>query len=157
MTGSDHGVHPLVRPIAFLLGEWEGEGKGLWDDSFRFADRLAFSSDGRPLVRFLEETIGPGAVPSHGESGYLLAKDNGVIHMTVAEPSGVTEALTGTASGERIELFSTAIALTPSTPQVSATSRRLYLDGGHLIVEIDIGLRGEAPRAHTRSVLQRRT
>lgn len=155
---SGHGSLPgLVEPIAFLLGEWEGEGRGLWDDDFRFTDRLRFACDGRPLVAFTEETFVTDGAPSHGEAGYLLTKPGGVVHMTVAEPSGVAEILTGVGSGARLELHSLDIAFAPGARAVSSTARRLFLDGEALIVEVDIGVGGEPAAPHTRSVLWKKS
>ena len=80
------------------------------------------------------------------------------MHMTVAEPSGASEALTGRADGRTVELRSVSIALVPGADDVTATARRFFLeDGTHdrLVAEVDIAVNGEELQPHTRSVLRR--
>ncbi len=121
-------------------------------------DSLTFEHDGRPLISFHESTRTAEGVPSHGEHGYVIAKEDGVVHMTVAEPSGITEALAGHAVGCRLEVTSVEISRTPGSKAVSGVARRLYLNGGEMLVaEVDIAMNGEPTTAHTRSVLRRVT
>ncbi|MGO9196398.1 MAG: FABP family protein [Acidimicrobiales bacterium] len=155
MTTTGPPPHPNLAPVAFLLGAWVGEGEGLWDGGLSFEDSLTFSSDGRPLIEFRQTTRTPDGKPSHSECGYLLAKDAGVVHMTVAEPSGITETLSGLADENNVTLESVEIGHSPDTDDVTRTARRLYLDGDHLVLEVDIAVNGEPLAAHTRSVLRR--
>jgi hypothetical protein len=148
-------THPLLEPLSWLLGAWVGDGEGLWAGGFEFGDSLTFSSDGRPLVEFRQATHSRDGAVSHGEVGYLLVKDGGVVEMTVAEPSGITETLSGTFTGDGLALRSVEIGHTPSSKPVTATARRFSRQGDELVVEVDIGMNGEAPARHTRSVLRR--
>ncbi|MGO9557768.1 MAG: FABP family protein [Acidimicrobiales bacterium] len=155
MTATTPEPHPNLVPLQFLLGTWVGEGEGLWAGGFSFEDSLTFTSDGRPLVEFREVTKSSEGKPSHSECGYLLAKDAGVVHMTVAEPSGITETLSGLVDTNNVTLESVEIGHSPGTDDVTRTARRLYLDGDQLVVEVDIAVNGEELEAHTRSVLHR--
>lgn len=155
MTATAPEPHPNLAPLEFLLGTWVGEGDGLWAGGFPFDDSFAFSSDGRPLVEFREDTKSGGGKPSHSECGYLLARDGGVVHMTVAEPSGITETLSGLADANNVTLESVEIGHSPGTDNVTRTARRLYLDGDQLVVEVDIALNFEELVPHTRSLLHR--
>lgn len=150
-------MHPLLGPLEFLTGAWEGEGRGLWSDDFRFADSLEFTDDGRPLLHFRQVTHLPDGTPSHGEVGYLLAKPDGLVHMTIAEPSGITEALSGRAGEGELTLESVEIGHTPGTDNVTGVRRRYGLEpDGTLVAEVAISVNSEPLAPHTRSVLTRR-
>lgn len=149
------GIHPLVEPVAFLLGEWEGGGERLWPGGFSFTDHLRFTTDGRPLVEYRQTTATPEGTPSHGEVGYLLLKPGGTAHMTVAQPSGITETLEGSVLEGVLSLCSVEIGRTPGAKAVTASERRLSLRDGVLIAELAIAMNGEPLAPHTRSQLQR--
>ena len=147
--------HPLLEQLSWLLGSWVGEGEGLWAGGFEFEDSLTFSSDGRPLIEFRQATRSKEGAVSHGEVGYLLLKDGGAVEMTIAEPSGITETLSGSVTGDGVSLRSVEIGHTPSSKPVTSTARRFSRQGDELVVEVEIGMNGEELTAHTRSVLRR--
>ncbi len=149
------GVHALVEPVTFLLGEWEGSGEGLWPGGFSFTDHLRFTTDGRPLVEYRQTTATADGTPSHGEVGYLLLKPGGTVHMTVAQPSGITETLEGHVRGGVLSLRSVEIGHTPGAKAVTASERRISLGDGVLVAELAIAMNGEPLAPHTRSQLRR--
>ncbi|MHB1986410.1 MAG: heme-binding beta-barrel domain-containing protein [Acidimicrobiales bacterium] len=155
MSASALDRHLLLEPLSFLLGAWRGKCEALWTDGLFFEDSFTFSHDGRPLIEFRQVTHGPGGAPAHGECGYLLAKDGGTVHMTIAEPSGITEVLRGQADSNALTLESVEIGHAPGTTEVSRTTRRYFLDEERLIAEVDISVGDEALAPHTRSVLRR--
>lgn len=75
--------------------------------------------------------------------------------MTVSEPSGITETLAGSFEGPHAELLSVAIGRTPGARNVTATARRLSLEGDRLVLEVDVAMDGAELAPHTRSVLYR--
>ena len=95
MTEDAPELHELLRPLQFLIGEWRGSGEGLWAGGFSFTDAVRFSHDGRPLLRYDQVTVGPDGQPSHAETGFFAVQANGDVHVTLAEPSGITEVLVG--------------------------------------------------------------
>lgn len=153
-------VHPLLEPLSFLLGDWTGQGEGLFpppagqEHRYGFEDSLTYFSDGRPVIEYHERTRSIGGVPSHLESGYLIAVEGGSLQMTVAEPSG-SEVLAGEVHDGCLTLRSVAVARAPGTKNVTATARRLHLEHGHLVSEVDIALDGGQLEPHTRSILRR--
>lgn len=140
-------------PLGFLLGEWAGEGTGLWG-GFLFEDTLTFARRGKPWIEFRQLTKGAGDT-SHAECGYLMVDPDGGARMTVAEPSGITEVLSGTVEGQQIALRSDVVGLAPGAKNVTATARRFSLEGDRLVVEVDVAMNDEALAPHTRSVLRR--
>ncbi len=140
--------------IDFLLGEWEGEGEGLWG-GFSFKDRLSFAHRGKAWIEYHQLTRTLEGATSHAESGYLSLGEDGTVSMTIAAPTGITEVLTGSLTTEGIVLGSTEIGQAPTALNVTATARRLILRDETLLVELDIAMNDEALTGHTRSILKR--
>ncbi|HLI45477.1 MAG TPA: heme-binding beta-barrel domain-containing protein [Acidimicrobiales bacterium] len=161
VTDAGSQLHPDLSPLQDYLGAWEGEGEGLWEGGFRYSDSLLLSADphGRPIVLLHEQTFEVSGRAIHAESGYLLAKAGGEVHMLVSEPSGIAEVLAGRVTGSGIELTSVEIGHAPGAKNVTATTRRLVLDrnasGDLLTLETDIAVGGDPLAPHTRSVLHR--
>lgn len=154
MGGAPDGLHERLAPLAFLLGEWSGPGRGLWSgpgEPFAFSDRLCFAHDGRAILAYRQQTTGPGGEPSHGEAGYLTAD----LEWTIASPIGVSEVLVGHEIPGGVEFTSVAIALAPSTDRVTSVRRRLRAVDGGLLVEVAIAVQGEPVAPHTESRLVR--
>lgn len=139
------------------MGHWEGPGTGLWSGGFAFSDSIVFEHDGRPMLFFRQATVGEDGMPSHGEAGFVVAAEGGVVHVTVAEPTGVVEVLTGRVRPGVLEVRSVAIGLAPGASPVTAVARRLALSpgGDELVAEVSVAMNGEPLAPHTRSVLRR--
>jgi len=151
-------LHPDLVALSWLVGRWNGEGRGLWSGEigFEFVDEMSFEHDGRPLLVYHERTRRPDGVPSHAEAGFVTVAGNGVFHWTIAEPNGITEALVGSIVAGALELDTTEIGHTPTTDNVTSVRRRLSpVEGGRLRAEVAIGVNGEPPTPHTESLLQR--
>jgi hypothetical protein len=161
VTDAGSKLHPDLSRLRDFLGAWDGEGEGLWEGGFRFSDSLLLSADphGRPFVLLHEQTFELGGRAIHAETGYLLARTGGELHMLVAEPSGIAEVLAGHVEGSGIELTSVEIGHAPGAKNVTATARRVLLErdesGDRLTLETDIAVGGEQLSPHTRSVLHR--
>jgi hypothetical protein len=153
MADDQPAVHELLRPLAFLIGEWRGEGEGLWG-AFTFEDHVRFAHDGRPVLLYQQQTAGSDGRPSHGECGYFVVQPDGEIHATLAEPSGITEVLVGRVDGDELVLTSVEIGHTPTTDNVTAVRRCLRFADGTLVAEVAIAVNGEAIAAHTVSSLK---
>jgi len=151
----DPDVHELLQAFGFLIGEWRGAGTGLWGAGFTFQDHVRFAHDGRPVLLYQQQTTGPDGKPSHGECGYFVVQAGGEIHVTIAEPSGITEVLVGRALGNELVLTSTEIGHTPTTDNVTAVRRHLRFEEGVLVTELAISVNGEPIAEHTRSSLKR--
>lgn len=118
---------------------------------------MRFSHDGRPLLRYDETTVGPDGRPSHAETGFFAIQDNGDVHVTLAEPSGITEVLIGRPEVDRLVLTSVEIGHTPTTDNVTACRRQLRIEDGSLVAEVEIAVNNEKLTPRTRSVLHRVT
>lgn len=140
--------HPVVVPLAPLLGTWVGEGEGWLPDgrSFTWRERLHVEHGGGPALAFHQRTVRPEGGPFHAEDGWLRvppelqAPDAPLrVELAVTSPTGILEALAGTADvtdeGLEVDVHSTAVTATPAAGEVLGTRRRWILDGDTLGVD----------------------
>ncbi len=136
-TGSD--PHPLVQPIAFLLGTWRGEGRGEYPtvDAFEYREEVRFWHEGKPFVLYAQRTWRlPDESVSHGEMGYWRPHQDGGIELVLAHTTGVVELAEGRVEGTTIEVASSALTATSSAKEVTELRRRLEVDGDRLSYEL---------------------
>ena len=152
-------LHPSLTPLAFLVGDWAGEGAGDYPTitAFSFSEQLSFAHTGRPFLTYEQRTQGADGMPKHTESGYLRVigpVDGGhAVEMTVAQPTGVSEVLAGVAVGDDLHLHSATVGLTPTAKLVESTERRFRLRGGRLVVDTAMAAVGEPLTHHLHSEL----
>lgn len=138
-----------------LAGEWAGKGEGFWGGNFVFTDQVSFTSRGKPWLEYRQLTLTASGEVSHSESGYLWAEEDSSVTMSVAEPSGITEVLTGVLGEDGVELHSTGIGRSARSRPVTATRRRISIVDEKLVLEVAVAMNGEPLSPHTRSVLER--
>ncbi|MHB1518640.1 MAG: heme-binding beta-barrel domain-containing protein [Acidimicrobiales bacterium] len=154
----DVPLHPLLLPVAFLLGSWEGEGRGLWTDDpvFRYRERVEFTHCGGPFITYHQWTSTlDGSRPLHTESGYLRAGSDHRIELVVTQPTGIVEIHTGRLTGQLVELHSTVVARTPTALNVTGVSRTVEVDGGVLTYRLHLSMNHEASAPHLEARLER--
>ena len=138
---SNTPVHPAVEPLAFLLGRWHGEGKGEYPtiEPFLYGEEIEFSHNGRPFLFYQQRTWNPAdGYPLHSEAGYFRPVAEGRIELVLSQPSGITEILAGTISGQRIDLTSTVVGVSPTAKEVSAVKRAISVVGTTLSYQLDM-------------------
>jgi hypothetical protein len=123
-------VHPDVAPIAFLLGTWQGEGKGDYPTitAFAYGEEVRFWHVGKPFLAYTQRTwaLDDGR-PLHAEAGYWRPQVGGRLEVVLAHPTGVAEIQEGTVAGGLIELSTTSVARTSSAKEITALTRRFEL------------------------------
>jgi hypothetical protein len=136
-------LNPAVRPVAFLLGTWRGEGEGQYPSipPFRYREEIRFSHNGKPFLIYTQRTeaIDSGQ-PMHGEAGYLRLVGEGRVEFVIAQPIGYAEISIGRVEGQRIDVECTNVARTPTAKPVTAISRSLWLDGDTLRYELKMAM-----------------
>lgn len=127
-------LHAALLEVLPLVGEWAGHGTGVKPadgEAFSYAQRIAFSHDGRPFLSYRSHSwlLAPdGSVlrPAFRESGYLrpgAAEDQ--LELLLTSAAGIVSVFDGMAGDRRWEFATTAVGFTPTAKQV-AGERRLY-------------------------------
>lgn len=155
---NDAAQHPAVEPLSFLLGRWRGEGKGEYPtiEPFVYGEEIEFSHIGRPFLIYVQKTWNPiDGYPMHSETGYVRPVGEGRVEMVLAQPSGITEILSGTVSGSRIEMSSTLVGVSPTAKEVSAVSRVISVAGTTLSYELNMAAVGQDMNIHIQADLEK--
>lgn len=152
--------HGDLAPAAFLLGTWEGTGRGGYPtvSPFGYRERTRWWHDGRPFLGYEQRTwrsVDGGEVPAHVETGFWRVFADGRVEATIAQTGGVAEVAVGAAAGTRVELASSHVALAPAAKPVAALWRTYVLDGGVLVCTTDMAAMGRDRGPHLASRLVR--
>ena len=158
-------MHELVAPYEFLIGTWQGPGRGHYPtlESFEYTETITFAATpGKPFLRYEQQTTNPDGGPMHTEVGYFRPKDGGHIEFVLAQPMGQTELLEGTATGNddgslTIVLGYSEIRNTTSAKWVENTMRHYVFnaDRTELHHEFDMSAVGEDMQNHLVSDLRK--
>lgn len=157
MVGSavSSALPPPLEPLAFLLGNWRGEGEGEYPgvDPFRYTEELAFEHVGDPFLLVTESSWTPEGAPLHFERGTLRPVGDGLVDLTLAHPIGVAEVSEGTIEGTEVTLRSTAVIRSSTGSPVTEIERRYRVEGDRLSYEVEMASEGIARTFHVRATL----
>jgi hypothetical protein len=151
-------LHPQVEPLAFLLGTWVGEGKGIYPTitSFTYGEEVRFWHVGKPFLAYAQRTWAlDDSRPLHAEAGYWRPQPDGAVELVLAHPTGVAEVAIGRLDGHTLEMHSTAMPRTPSAKPVVEMRRTLRCEGHVLSYTLDMAAMGEPLQRHLEARLER--
>ena len=125
-------LSPALVPLAWMLGRWEGTGKGNYPgtEDFEFGQQIDFAEDGGDYLHYLSQTFetdasGRAVRPLTMETGFWRPQSDGGLEVVMCHPDGIAEVWYGTISGAKIELATDAVVRTSSAPAYTA-GQRLY-------------------------------
>ncbi len=126
------GLHSDLMGIAWLIGRWEGRGKGTYPGTkdFEFGQQIDFAHNGGNYLHYLSQTFvlgedGKAIEPLSMETGFWRPQQDSTIEVVMCHPSGYAEVWYGKVTGAKIELATDAVVRTASADEYSA-GQRLY-------------------------------
>ncbi|HZQ75852.1 MAG TPA: FABP family protein [Acidimicrobiia bacterium] len=153
-------MHPDVEPIAFLVGVWRGEGKGVYPtiSSFEYGEEIRFAAvAGKPFLTYQQRTWAlDDQRPLHAETGYWRPKPAGRLEVVLAHPTGFAEIEEGTIAGGVIDLAATSIGRTGTAKEVDGLRRRFEFAGPDVLrYEVWLAAVGQPLQGHLTAELRR--
>lgn len=156
------GLHPDLTPLAPLLGEWTGPGRGSYPsiEDFDYIETLRFGHAGKPFLTYTQRSIRAGDGRAlHAETGYLRPAGARRVELVVAQPTGIVEVDEGTldTAGDAlgIRLGARYVGLTSTAKEVTSVERTFGLDGGVLRTTLAMAAVGHRLTHHLASQLRR--
>ncbi|MGI8702712.1 MAG: FABP family protein [Nocardioidaceae bacterium] len=155
-------LHPDLLPVAFLLGQWQGNGHGDYPtiEAFEFGQELGFTHDGRPFLHYFSRTWlldeeGREVRPLALETGFLRMQPNNEVELLLVHPTGFAEIYYGSVDGARLVLSTDAVVRTSSAKEYVAGHRLYGLVEGDLLWTFDMAAQGERLQPHIWARLRR--
>ena len=146
------------EPLVFLLGTWVGEGHGEYPtvESFDYGEEIVFEQPGRPVIAMRQRAwILADNRPSHTETGFLRATDDGHVEVLIAQGNGIVQVQQGTVSGTTLQLRSTTVGRSSTAKEVVEVARSFEVDGDELRYEMSMAAVGVPMTHHLSAVLHR--
>lgn len=154
-------LHPLCMPVAFLLGQWHGEGHGGYPGMtpFAYREEMRIWHTGKAYLAFEQRTWQTDGEKAgreiHGELGYLRCLEGGHLELMVAMAPGHVEVSTGSVDGTRITVASGGVVDAPSAARVSAVARTWWLEDDVLRYELEMSALDHPMTWHLAAELRR--
>ncbi|TML76094.1 MAG: FABP family protein [Actinobacteria bacterium] len=155
---SEPVLHEQAARISFLLGTWQGAGKGEYPtiDPFAYEEEIRFTHNGKPFLAYTQRTWHPEKKhPMHGEAGYFRPLENGGIEIVLAHPTGIVEIQEGTIEGTRITTRSKLVGKTTTAKEVTQLERVFAVNGDVMRYEVRMAAVGQPLQHHLSAELKR--
>jgi THAP4-like, heme-binding beta-barrel domain len=154
--------HPLLAPVRFLLGRWEGAGVVGYPtiESVNFGQEIEFSHNGKPFLIYSSRTWlldenGQIGRPLSLETGYWRMQPEGQLEVMLAHPTGIAEIYLGEVTGTKIEMATDVVVRTSTAKEVTAGHRLYGLIGADLGYAYDMAAVGQPLQPHASAQLKR--
>ena len=155
-------VEPL-RPLAWLIGRWEGAGVLGYPtiDSAHFGQEIEVTHDGRPFLKWesrawiLDSATGERVRPAAVESGFWRPQPDGEVELLLVHPSGILEMYYGTMEPARIQLKTDGVMRSPHAKEYNAATRMYGLVDSQLMWAMDMAAVGQELQSHLSATLKR--
>lgn len=158
-------MHELVAPYEFLIGTWQGQGRGHYPtiEDFNYTETVTFTAvPGKPFLRYEQHTTSPDGGPMHTEAGFFRPREGGHIEFVLAHPMGQTELVEGTATANddgslTLVLGYSEIRNTTTAKFVEHTMRHYVFNPDRTAVhhEFDMAAVGQQMQQHLVSELKK--
>lgn len=143
--------------LDFLLGTWQGKGRGSYPtiEPFEYEETIEFTRiPGKRFLVYTQRSKGPHG-PMHTESGFLRPVGENRVEFVLAQPTGQTEILEGIVERNTLILDISNVQNSSTAKQVDATKRVYRLEGDTLRTEFFMAAVSEPMQLHLASDLSR--
>jgi hypothetical protein len=155
-------LSPELVAIAWMVGRWEGTGKGSYPgtDDFEFGQQIDFAHNGGDYLHYLSQTFevdeqGLAIRPLTMETGFWRPQRDGSIEVVMCHPDGYAEVWYGKITGARIQLATDAVVRTASADDYAAGQRLYGNVDGELLWTFDRAAGGQPLQSYIWARLRR--
>jgi len=159
----DPELHTDLSSLAFLLGEWEGAGRGGYPtiDPFDYDEEVVIEHVGDPFLLYRQASwLTSDRSPLHFERGFIRPGSGpGEVELCLAHPLGLTEIGHGMLDGSSFDISSEeqgAVGRTRSASPVTGLTRSYQVEGDLLTYELFMATEATPMALHLRGTLRRR-
>lgn len=146
------------HPLGFLIGTWEGSGRGYYPsiDPFGYAEVFEVRATPKGFLTHQQRTThADDGRPLHVETGYWRVPEPGRAELVLAHPTGVVEVCEGDIATGSVHVRSTTVAGTASAKPVASLERWYEVEGDVLRYRLSMGAVGLAHQPHLEAELRR--
>ncbi len=152
-----------VRPLAWLIGRWEGAGVLGYPtiESAHFGQEIEVTHDGRPFLKWesrawiLDSATGERVRPAAVESGFWRPLPDGEVELLLVHPTGILEMYYGTVEPAKIRLKTDSVMRSPRAKEYNAATRMYGLVDSQLLWAMDMAAVGQELQSHLSATLKR--
>ncbi|MDN5767835.1 MAG: FABP family protein [Humibacillus sp.] len=163
MFSLDADIPEPLRPIAWLIGRWEGVGVVGYPtiEEAQFGQEVEVSHDGRGFLKWesrawiLDASSGEKVRNAAVESGYWRPLENGEVELLLVHPTGILELYYGTIEPARIQLKTDGVLRSPGAKEYNAATRMYGLVDSQLFWAMDMAAVGQELQSHLSARLTR--
>jgi hypothetical protein len=151
-------MHPDVAALAFLIGTWQGRGKGVYPTitGFAYDETVEIAAPPKPFLTYSQRTKrAESGEPLHMETGYFRPAGPGGVELVIAQPTGIVEVHSGTIEHGHIHLRADAVARTTNAVRVDTVERVITVSGDVMRYRLLMGAVGQAHQLHLAAELHR--
>ncbi|GAB77813.1 protein of unknown function [Austwickia chelonae] len=160
----DVTLQPVLAPLAWLVGRWEGAGVIGYPDmeSANFGQEIVCSHDERAFLRWESRTWlladdGSQVRPLATELGFWRVLESGEIELLLSHPTGVVEMYAGKRDEQRpvVQLRTDGVMRSPESKEYNAATRMYGFVDSQLMWAMDMAACGHPLQSHASAKLRR--
>lgn len=162
MFNLDVDLPEALRPLAWLIGRWEGVGVVGYPtiEEANFGQEIEVTHDGRSFLKWesrswILDAAGEKVRDAATESGFWRPLENGEVELLLAHPTGILELYYGTMEPAKIQLKTDGVLRAPSAKEYNAATRMYGLVESKLFWVMDMAAVGQELQSHASARLSR--
>jgi hypothetical protein len=152
-----------LRPLAWLIGRWEGAGVVGYPTitSAHFGQEIEVTHDGRGFLKWesrawiLDSENGQRVRNAAVESGFWRPMENNEVELLLTHPTGIVEMYYGKIEPARIQLRTDGVLRSPAAKEYNAATRMYGLVESQLMWVMDMAAVGHPLQSHLSATLKR--